>query len=330
MIDVQSTFPPLPWQEEFIDKYISEQPSRALLVAQPGMGKTATTTHLAMELFSRKVIDSLMVVSLNSLLLHWQTHFDQHGVRLNQIVNADNCQGLVLTHRDLRNDPARTTVRTQLLNSKCLVVVDESDFGSPGIQELDFLINNERTETKLLFLARVKPKQFSFDSTFGATTELYSFKELVSDELLLKRIQSRSPSFPLIHSINQRILTLDSLSWRDFERLVAEVLERDGYSVELMQGSKDGGVDVVGLKHMGAAGTFKVLMQAKKYSLHRKVGLSLVRELADTVSEHNASKGILITTSYLTAGALDRIQLHQYKLGKVDRDDLSNILMLSK
>lgn len=330
MINVQSKFSPLPWQEEFIDKYIKEQPSKALLVAQPGMGKTATATHLVTELFSRKLIDSLIVVSPNSLLLHWQMHFDQHGIRLNQIDKEDKCQGLVLTHRDLRNDPSRTLIHTHLFNSRCLVVVDESDFRSSGIQELDFLINDEPTDTKLLFLARTKPKQFSFDSTFLATTELYSFNDLVSDGLLLRRIQSGSPSFPLIHSINQRILTLDSLSWRDFERLVAEVLERDGYNVELMQGTKDGGVDVVGLKHMGAAGFFKVLMQAKKYSLHRKVGLSMVRELADTVSEHNASKGILVTTSYLTAGALERIQLHQYKLGKVDRDDLSGILMLSK
>lgn len=94
-----------------------------------------------------------------------------------------------------------------------------------------------------------------------------------------------------------------------------------------MQGSRDEGVDVVGAKQDGMLGTFKVLMQAKKYSLHRKVGLSLVRELADTVTQHQASKGILVTTSYLTAVALDRIQLQQYKLGKVDRDDLSSILI---
>ncbi len=319
----------LPWQEEFIGKYIDELPSKALLIAQAGMGKTTMATYLARDMLSRKLIDSVMVVSISQLLLQWQTNFDQHGIKLNGLANADVRHGLALTHSDLRGLASNTAAASTLLDSRCLVIVDESDFRSPGLRELESLIQSKPSEAKFLFLARQKPSELSFDSTFTATTELYSFKDLITNKPLLNRIEYRSPSFPLIQSINQKILSLDSLSWRDFERLVAELLERDGYSVELMQGTKDGGVDVIGHRDAGLAGTFKVLMQAKKYSLHRKVGLSLVRELADTVSEHGASKGILITTSYLTAGALDRIQLHQYKLGKVDRDDLSNLIRQS-
>jgi HJR/Mrr/RecB family endonuclease len=328
MDDLKPIFQLSPWQREFIDKYIDELPSKALLIAQAGMGKTAMSTQLAREMLSQELIDSVIVVSINQLVLHWQTSFDQHDIKLSSMGSTEIRHGLALTHADLRNIASNTAAVSRLLNARSLVIVDESDFRSPGIRELEKLIQ-DNSETRFLFLARHKPKEFSFDSTFTATTELYSLNELVSNESLLKRIEGRSPSFPLIQSINQKILTLDSLSWREFERLVAEILERDGYRVELMQGTKDGGVDVIGYKDLGLSGAFKVLMQAKKYSLHRKVGLSLVRELADTVSEHNASKGVLITTSYLTAGALDRIQLHQYKLGKVDRDDLSSIILRS-
>lgn len=53
-----------------------------------------------------------------------------------------------------------------------------------------------------------------------------------------------------------------------------------------------------------------------------KVGLHLIRELADSVHEFKASKGIIVTTSFLTKGALDRVERDKYTLGKVDRNDL--------
>jgi restriction system protein len=89
-----------------------------------------------------------------------------------------------------------------------------------------------------------------------------------------------------------------------------------------MQGSKDGGVDVVAVKDIGAGGFFKTLWQAKKQSIKNKVGISVVRELADTRHEFGASKGIIVTSSYLTRGALERINRDKYILGKVDRKDL--------
>jgi HJR/Mrr/RecB family endonuclease len=89
-----------------------------------------------------------------------------------------------------------------------------------------------------------------------------------------------------------------------------------------MQGSRDGGVDVVATKDLGAAGSFKTLWQAKKKTKGNKVGISIVRELADTRQEVGASKGIIVTSTYLTKGALKRVERNKYILGKVDRDDL--------
>jgi HJR/Mrr/RecB family endonuclease len=80
---------------------------------------------------------------------------------------------------------------------------------------------------------------------------------------------------------------------------------------------------VVAVKDLGPNGLFKSLWQAKKQALTNKVGLSVIRELADTRQEFKASKAIIVTSSYLTSGALERINRDKYLLGKIDRDDLN-------
>lgn len=81
-------------------------------------------------------------------------------------------------------------------------------------------------------------------------------------------------------------------------------------------------IDVIAVKDLGIAGMFKAIWQAKRNRVDRKIGLSLVRELADTRLEHGATKAFIVTTSYLTRGALDRVERDRHVLGKVDRDDL--------
>lgn len=54
------------------------------------------------------------------------------------------------------------------------------------------------------------------------------------------------------------------------------------------------------------------------------MGIEVIRELAGTRSEHKASKGILVTSTYLTKGALERVERDTYILGKVDKSDLLN------
>ena len=62
--------------------------------------------------------------------------------------------------------------------------------------------------------------------------------------------------------------------------------------------------------------------QAKKLQPANKVGIEVIRELADTRNEHKASKGIIVTTTFLTKPALERVRRDQYILDKIDRDDL--------
>lgn len=128
-----------------------------------------------------------------------------------------------------------------------------------------------------------------------------------------------SPSFGVLARRLNGGIDLDRLHWREFEELLADLLTRDGYSVELGPGTKDGGKDLVAIKDMGELGLFASVWQAKKLTRGRKVQEHVLRELADTRDEMKAGKGVIATTTYLTRGALKRVTRDRYILGKVDR-----------
>jgi len=76
------------------------------------------------------------------------------------------------------------------------------------------------------------------------------------------------------------------------------------------------------MKEDPITGFFMAVWQAKKLKEGNKVDIHVIRELADTRQQHNATKGIIVTTTSLTKDALDRIEQDRYILGKVDGDDL--------
>jgi restriction endonuclease Mrr len=152
-------------------------------------------------------------------------------------------------------------------------------------------------------------------------SEEFSSNQLVVPETRLE-IAQLSPSFGVLAKILSGGIDLDRLQWREFEELLAELLSRDGYEVQLGPGTKDGGKDLIAIKDMGELGLFASVWQAKKLKPGNKVEEHVLRELADARNEMKAGKGIIATTTYLTQGALSRVTRDRYILGKVDRDDL--------
>lgn len=95
---------------------------------------------------------------------------------------------------------------------------------------------------------------------------------------------------------------LHDLTPRGFEELVTELLGRLGYEVTLTPPSRDGGKDIYAARkdHLGA---FLYIVECKKYSPRRPVGVGLVRQLHGVVQAEQATAGILATTSFFTRGA---------------------------
>lgn len=89
---------------------------------------------------------------------------------------------------------------------------------------------------------------------------------------------------------------MHSLSWRDYEVLLAEIFKTQGFVVELGPGSNDGGVDIT-LIQRDPIGDMMTVVQAKKYATHNKIGLTEVQALFGAQVADGASKSLFVTTS---------------------------------
>jgi restriction system protein len=92
------------------------------------------------------------------------------------------------------------------------------------------------------------------------------------------------------------------LSAREFEDLVAELLSRQGYEVELTPVSKDGGKDIY-VAHKSGLGSALYVVECKRYAPENPVGVGIVRQLYGVVQAEQLTGGVVATTSYFTRGA---------------------------
>ena len=91
---------------------------------------------------------------------------------------------------------------------------------------------------------------------------------------------------------------IQALSWKEFERLVGEYYQQEGFAVEETGGGgADGGVDLV-LRKDGQ----RFLVQCKHWREHL-VGVSIIRELNGVVAAEKASGGFVITSGVFSKDA---------------------------
>lgn len=114
---------------------------------------------------------------------------------------------------------------------------------------------------------------------------------------------------------------LYELSSRKFEELVTYIMAKYGYDVTLTQQSRDGGVDIFAVKKDGF-GSFLTLVDCKKYSQNRPVGVDLVRTMYGTLNIEKASHGIIATTSRFTNDAQVLAKNYSYQKSLKDHSDI--------
>lgn len=113
---------------------------------------------------------------------------------------------------------------------------------------------------------------------------------------------------------------LNSLDWRVFEKLLADIIERCGYRVELTRGSKDGGIDIFAFGQKSHFGNEKYIIQAKRSK--NVITVEPVRELMFLHHHEKASKACLVTTSTFSKGAWEIANLYQWQLELKDNPKL--------
>jgi HJR/Mrr/RecB family endonuclease len=131
-----------------------------------------------------------------------------------------------------------------------------------------------------------------------------------------------------IEPLTQRLIRLvrqgvgwDRIDARAFEEVVAELFHGFGYHVELTKRTRDGGRDVVAIRHSTIKDD-KYLIECKHWE--GKVGVSVVRELMGVGVDEPNSGLILASTSGFTRDARvfagrERVR---WILALKDRDDI--------
>ena len=112
------------------------------------------------------------------------------------------------------------------------------------------------------------------------------------------------------------------MDWRQFEKLIAELLERENWEIQLLRGTKDGGIDVISTRTDPVLGELKAIWQAKRYGEGKKVSLAHARELSGVLEREGATKGILVTTGSFTRGAIKWVRQDEYRLSAKDGRDV--------
>jgi hypothetical protein len=141
---------------------------------------------------------------------------------------------------------------------------------------------------------------------------------------LFDRSGSTRPSGTFIDQrfIDYLYANLDDIAqihWRQFERLVAEYLRRQGYFVELGPGRNDDGVDIRMWPAEPQSGQAPlVIVQCKRQ--RAKIEKVLVKALWADVQANSAGRGLVATTSMLSPGAASTIVARGYGIDVADHD----------
>jgi Restriction endonuclease len=108
---------------------------------------------------------------------------------------------------------------------------------------------------------------------------------------------------------------------RRFEELVAELLCRDGFEVNLTQATRDGGRDILAYQET-IVGRHLFLVECKRRNAQKPVDVSVVRSLYGVVMQERATAGLVVTTSYFTDAALNFRSPLEFQLTLRNYEDL--------
>jgi len=117
----------------------------------------------------------------------------------------------------------------------------------------------------------------------------------------------------LLSYLHENPKLIHSLSPREFEELVADLLTKSGFAVKLGPKGRDHGVDVFAERKTDF-GPELVIVQCKKYREDRKIGEPVIKQLHADVRDRDASKGLLVTSSSFSSVAKSYIDMYKYKL----------------
>lgn len=187
---------------------------------------------------------------------------------------------------------------------------------------------------------RLTSKSELIEMRAQALSSLRGYEDMPHRQLVTPAdsVQSQEPIYsvesprivlPTLNEVNDTIIRflarhpyeMYRLRSRVFEELIAEILDKRGWNVELTGRSADNGIDLVAFSAKHSI-PLKLIIQCKRYAPEKRVGLSIVKELYATKLDLGASLAMLVTTSWFTRPSIAFANRHRFELDLKDFDAL--------
>lgn len=116
---------------------------------------------------------------------------------------------------------------------------------------------------------------------------------------------------------------LEDVDWRGFEKLLASVLQNNGFRVALGPGRSDGGVDIRLWSHDAVSETL-TLVQAKRQNRNNPVKIDAVRSFAQVLADEGANRGLFVTSSTYRPQVKQFAETKRWRLQLADSTDVAS------
>jgi restriction system protein len=133
------------------------------------------------------------------------------------------------------------------------------------------------------------------------------------------------------HLQSQLLERIAELSAEFFEQLVVDLIVAMGYGgsrgavAQRLGKSGDEGID--GVVNEDPLGLDVVYLQAKRYAANNTVGRPMIQQFAGALVGQSASKGVFITTSSFSSGAIEFADQVPQKIVLIDGEKLANLMI---
>jgi restriction system protein len=107
---------------------------------------------------------------------------------------------------------------------------------------------------------------------------------------------------------------IESIHWRNFERLCAQYFAQKGFMVKLGPGTKDGGIDIKVFSTGYKKARPLIIIQCKRYSKQRKVAIESIKAFHSDLKFENAKYGLIATTSKITTDGKKLVKARNYNI----------------
>lgn len=181
-----------------------------------------------------------------------------------------------------------------------------------------------RTEKKDIY-----PGCDHFLYQYGRETDFSSKIILPSKEIIVPSKEIKTSiavvNDTLLEKARQNPKIMYTFTPREFEMMVCELLDKQGYNVKLTKQTRDGGKDIIVIQN-SLLGEFCIFVECKKYDAQNPISVGMVRSFYGTVMAEAVTAGVIMTTSYFTRDAQEFSRKIKHRMALMDYDNLVQTL----